>query len=194
MLPINKIKVHIIDTLTAKLSPALTYHNVSHTEDVLKRAVDIAKMEGIHDEEDVLLLQISALYHDVGFLDVYAGHEERSCEIAGPQLVEFGYSEEQIKKIFGMIRATKVPQTPTTKLEEIICDADLDYLGRNDFFSIGRGLYKEFLDQKIVSDDKTWNLLQVRFLESHRYFTNTSIRLRQDQKQKHLEIIKNTLV
>jgi predicted metal-dependent HD superfamily phosphohydrolase len=161
---------------------------------VLERAVDIAKMEGIKDEEELLLLQLGALYHDVGFLEVYSGHEEVSCNVARAELTDFGFSDMQIEKVAGLIRATKVPQQPQTILEQIICDADLDYLGRDDFFKIGKGLYKEFVDQNIVSDDKTWNLLQVRFLESHHYFTNTSIKLRQEQKQKHLDIIKNSLV
>ncbi|HKG69195.1 MAG TPA: hypothetical protein VKA92_10020, partial [Segetibacter sp.] len=152
-----------------------------------------AKREGIEDENDLLLLKISALYHDVGFLQIYTGHEEISCEVAGKELFEFGFSKEQIEKICGMIRATKVPQQPFNVLEEVICDADLDYLGRNDFFQIGEGLFKEFLDQKIVSDEKSWNSLQVRFLENHHYFTTTAKERRQKQKQIHLDAIKDKL-
>ncbi|HLL42238.1 MAG TPA: HD domain-containing protein, partial [Segetibacter sp.] len=132
MLSFTDIKLHVIDKLEQGLSPALTYHNVAHTLDVLNQAVDIAKREGIEDENDLLLLKISALYHDVGFLQIYTGHEEISCEVAGKELFEFGFSTEQIEKICGMIRATKVPQQPVNVLEEVICDADLDYLGRND--------------------------------------------------------------
>ncbi len=194
MLSFTDIKLHIVDKLKKGLSPALTYHNVAHTLDVLKQAVDIAMHEGIKDENDLLLLKISALYHDVGFLKLYTGHEEISCEVAGQELADFGFSKDHINIICGMIRATKVPQQPQTTLEEIICDADLDYLGRDDFFKTGEGLYKEFLDQKIVIDDRSWNSLQVRFLESHHYFTTTSKERRQKQKQKHLEAVKEKLV
>ena len=187
------IKLHVIDKLEQGLSPALTYHNVAHTLDVLNQAVDIAKREGIEDENDLLLLKISALYHDVGFLQIYTGHEEISCEVACKELIEFGFSKEQIEKICGMIRATKVPQQPFNVLEEVICDADLDYLGRNDFFQIGEGLFKEFLDQKIIADEKSWNSLQVRFLENHHYFTTTAKERRQKQKQIHLDAIKDKL-
>ncbi len=193
MLSFTAIKSHIIDKLEKGLSPALTYHNVAHTLDVLKQAVDIAKKEGIEDENDLLLLKISALYHDLGFLKIYTGHEEISCEVASGELGDFGFSKDQVEKICGMIRATKVPQQPQNFLEEIICDADLDYLGRNDFFQIGQGLFNEFLDQKIVTDEKSWNSLQVRFLESHHYFTNTSKHRRQKQKQIHLDAIKDKL-
>lgn len=194
MMGFNDIKQHVIDKLEKGLSPVLTYHNVAHTLDVLKLVIDIAGKEGINDENDLLLLKIAALYHDVGFLKLYTGHEEISCEVACKELAEFGFSKEQIEKICGMIRATKVPQQPQTLLEEIICDADLDYLGRNDFFKIGTGLYYEFLDQKIVSDERDWNSLQVRFLENHHYFTNTSKERRYKQKQLHLQAIKDKLV
>lgn len=194
MLPFTEIRQHIINKLERGLSPALTYHNLAHTLDVLKQAVYIAEKEGIEDEDDLLLLRISALYHDVGFLSLYTGHEEISCTIASEELCAFGLLKDQIEIICGMIRATKVPQQPTTKLEEIICDADLDYLGRDDFFKTGEGLYKEFLDQKIVFDERSWNALQVRFLESHHYFTDTSKQSRQKQKQVHLEMIKQKLL
>ena len=189
MLLYSEIETHVIHKLKEGLSPALTYHNVAHTLDVLTQAVSIAKEEGIRDENDFLLLKISSLYHDVGFLDTYDRHEERSCEIAMGELAGFGFAAGEIDKICGMIRATKVPQEPKTQLEEIICDADLDYLGRSDFFSIAEGLFNEFRDQKIIPGDKHWNLLQIRFFENHKYFTSTAKRKRQGQKHVHLKVL-----
>ncbi len=194
MLPFPEIQQHVIDKLSKGLSPTLTYHNVDHTLDVLKHAIIIAQQEGIQDPEELLLLKVSALYHDVGFLNIYTGHEEKSCAIAAAELAGFGFSAEQLDKVCGMIRATRVPQQPMTKLEEIICDSDLDYLGRADFFSIGDGLYKEFLSQQIVSNELEWNRLQVRFLESHHYFTDSSKQNRQKVKQLNLEKVKEKLV
>jgi predicted metal-dependent HD superfamily phosphohydrolase len=185
-----QIKQHVILKLKEGLAENLTYHNLAHTLDVLDQTVKIARKENITDPDDLLLLQISALYHDIGFLETYNGHEERSCAIAAEELSCFGFSQMQITKVLGMIRATRVPQTPLTPLEEIICDADLDYLGRSDFFTIGEGLYQEFLDQQIVANEQQWDMLQIRFLESHRYFTPSSLRRRQKSKLKHLKAIK----
>jgi uncharacterized protein len=193
MLSFSEIQKHVVDKLEKGLSPTLTYHNVAHTLDVLKYVIIIAEKEGIKDEA-LFLLKVSALYHDVGFLDIYTGHEEKSCLIASEELAKFGFTKAQIELICGMIRATKVPQKPQTKLEEIICDSDLDYLGRDDFFKIGEGLYKEFLIQKIVSNEREWNKLQVGFLESHHYFTGTSKQCRQQAKQINLEKVKEKLV
>lgn len=190
----SQIHKHVIDKLEKGLSPDLTYHNVAHTVDVLKQSILIANAEGVDKEEDLYLLKIASLYHDVGFLDRYTGHEERSCEIAEKELPAFGLNKSQIDKICGMIRATKVPQNPNTLLEEIICDSDLDYLGRSDFFTIGEGLFNEFKIQKFVSNDRDWNLLQIRFLEQHHYFTNTSKKRRQRQKQIHLEAVREKVL
>ena len=100
------------------------------------------------------------------------------------------FGPRQIEKVMGMIRATKVPQQPNNLMEQILCDSDLDYLGRNDFFRIGEGLYQEFLIKNIVSSYQDWNLLQIRFLEKHHYFTKSSMQRRQKQKEVHYEAIK----
>lgn len=185
-----RIKELVLQKLRAGLADNLTYHNLNHTLDVLEQARIIARYENVSSAEDLMLLQVSALYHDIGFLEVYTGHEEKSCLIAASDLAGFGFDPNQVNKVMGLIRATKVPQNPANFLEEIICDADLDYLGRPDFFDIAAGLYREFLDQGIVKDEQEWNLLQIRFLESHHYFTKSSLQRRQAKKMEHLQAIK----
>lgn len=184
----------VIDKLTKGLSPTFTYHNVNHTLDVMKQVAVIAKLEGLKNKDEILLLQISALYHDMGFLKIYSGHEEASCLIACEELGEIGFTDPQIKQISGMIRATKIPQQPQNYLEKIICDADLDYLGRADFFEIAQGLYNEFLQHKVVSSEREWDLLQIQFIENHQYFTKSSRDRRQQVKQMNLQKIKDKLV
>ncbi|MGV3588462.1 MAG: HD domain-containing protein [Adhaeribacter sp.] len=185
-----RIKQHVLQKLKTGLPKNLTYHNLGHTLDVLEQACVIAQHENITNRDDLLLLQVSALYHDMGFLKTYTGHEEKSCAMATADLTYFGFSPEQINRVNGMITATRVPQTPLNKLEEIICDADLDYLGRDDFYRIAAGLYLEFLEQGIVKNEQDWDLLQIRFLESHRYFTKSSLQRRQAKKLAHLQAIK----
>ena len=185
----TSIKQPILLRLEKELDPRLGYHNLAHTIDVVKQAEVIAKNEGINDEHDLLLLKTAAAYHDSGFLLVYRGHEEKSCEIAAQDLKHV-FSEADIKKICGMIMATKIPQSPHTLLEQIICDADLDYLGRTDFEPISRNLYKEFLTFKIIPEDCIWDHIQINFFKSHHYFTKTAIEKRNDAKLKHLAILK----
>jgi len=185
----KSIKQPILQRLENELDPGLGYHNLAHTVDVLEQAEIIARQENVKDEHALLLLKIAAVYHDSGFLFVYKNHEEKSCEIASETLKNV-FSEEDIKKICEMIMATKIPQTPHTLLEQIICDADLDYLGRNDFEPISKNLYKEFMTFKIIPEDSVWDHIQIKFFESHHYFTGTSVRKRNDKKIEHLNILK----
>lgn len=182
----HSIYSHIIAKLQNELSPRLTYHSIDHTFDVLEQSQQIAAREGIHDDQNLFLLKVAALYHDCGFIFIYSGHEEKGCEQARKELPGFGLISAQIEKICGMIMATKIPQSPKTNMEEIICDADLDYLGRDDFESISNSLYNEFLDYGFVKNHEDWMQKQISFFESHNYFTKSSQQLRHPKKMEQL--------
>lgn len=168
-----------------QLDPRLTYHNLAHTFDVLKQSERIAIEEGVSGR-DIWLLKVAALYHDTGFLKTYRNHEEMSCSVFLEDTADLQFSEEEKKKIQKIIMATKIPQQPHSLLEQIICDADLDYLGRDDFFVIGEELRKEFLEFGVVKNDEEWEQLQLNFLKSHKYHTNSSKMQREPHKQEHL--------
>ncbi len=91
-----------------------------------------------------------------------------------------------------MIMATKIPQSPKNILEEILVDADLDYLGRTDFPSIGKTLFDELNANGNSLDENQWNQRQINFLSNHKYFTQTARELRQPEKQKQLEKLQRT--
>lgn len=188
----EQVEPLIIKKLQEELPQHLSYHSVSHVRDVCEAAVEIATLENVGGE-DLVLLKTAALFHDSGFLFGAQEHERKSCDIARQYLPDYGYTPEQIEKICGMIMATKIPQTPHNHLEEILADADLDYLGRDDFFRIGNRLYDELAMFGIVHNEDDWNRLQIKFLESHHFFTPTAISLRKAQKEEHLRIIKSKL-
>ena len=104
-------------------------------------------------------------------------------------LPKYGYSEDQIDRICEIIMATKLPPNPKNLLEEIICDADLDYLGRTDFIPVSNTLYKELHEQNKIGSLNQWNKLQVKFISGHQYFTKTARSLREVNKQKQIERI-----
>jgi predicted metal-dependent HD superfamily phosphohydrolase len=182
----------ILKILKEQLPAHLHYHSIGHVNDVYEAASRIGQAEGLN-ETDLRLLLTAVCYHDSGFLKSALEHEKHSCQMAREDLGAFGYSEEQINVICGMIMATRLPQQPANLLEQIICDADLDYLGRPDFFEIGDRLYLELLNSGVVKNDREWNALQVSFLEKHRYFTATSIASRNPQKLAHLNMVKAKL-
>ena len=176
------------------LDPRLTYHSPGHTKDVLKQAERIATAENITDERLLLLIKIAALFHDTGFLYTYKEHEKKSCEILVETIDISSFDPPELEMMKGMIMATKVPQSPHSLPEMILCDADLDYLGRDDFEPISEQLKKEFLVYGIIKSEEQWDQLQVNFFESHGYFTATSIQSRQPLKMQHLEALKQKLL
>ena len=165
------------------LDTGLTYHCFSHTMDVLEQCIRIAETEGVKNEHEIFLLKVAALYHDTGFLHTYRNHEEASCDIFLTETNGFSFTEEDIAVVKRLIMVTQIPQRPNDILEKIICDADLDYLGREDFFTIGDTLRKEFLLYKVVANDIEWENLQLKFLKNHAYHTTSSQLLREPFKQ-----------
>ena len=180
----------IVEKLERELPKDLTYHGLHHTLSVLNAAMQIAEGEKIPDEGDLKLLCIAVLFHDAGFIHVYHGHEDKSCEMASEFLPRFNFKQEQIEKVCGMIEATKLPQRPTNHLECIIADADLDHLGREDFYSVSKTLFEEWKTYFNFNDEKEWNRAQVKFLSEHHYFTSHSIKFREPEKQKRLTEIR----
>ncbi len=176
----------VLDLLSSRLSETLYYHGIHHTLDVERAALVLAKEEGIEDEVSLKLLKTAALFHDCGFIGTYKDHEEEGCRIARNQLPLFSYSKEQIDVICGMIMATKSPQSPKNHLEMVICDADLDYLGRDDFDPIADTLFKELKVRQLVTDIDSWNQIQVKFLEAHQYHTKSAQQKRETIKKQHL--------
>lgn len=182
---------YILTKLKNELPKTLFYHGVHHTNDVHDTALSLAKQEAVNDS-DIELLEIATLFHDSGYTVQAHGHEQIGCGIAKDALPKFGYTEAEIEKICGMIMATKIPQSPKTKLEEIICDADLDYLGRDDFETVSESLYKELNHNKPISREQ-WLKLEIEFLEGHTYFTTTSRKLRNEKKAYYLKLLKDSL-
>jgi HD superfamily phosphodiesterase len=189
-----RLKSTILKLLRTGLDPRLTYHCAEHTEDVLKQAERIAAEEKITDKRLLLLIRIAALFHDTGFLRTYKGHEEASCDIMIEYMKDETITAKDIELIKGMIMATKLPQSPGNLPEMIICDADLDYLGRNDFEKISNTLKEEFLIYGVIKSEEEWDNLQVSFFNNHRYFTQSSARDRLPIKMKHLEKLKSKLI
>ncbi len=176
----------VLDKLEKELPKFIHYHNFKHTIDVVNQAELIGLGEGV-DDESLLLLKTAALFHDTGLTISFENHEFLGTQIARSMLPKWKYTEEQIAKICDLIMATKLPPNPQNLLEKVMCDADLDYLGRSDFIPISNSLYDELIDQGKNIDINTWNRNQVKFLTNHQYFTNTALRLREVGKEYQIE-------
>jgi predicted metal-dependent HD superfamily phosphohydrolase len=143
-------------------------------------------MEGVTDE-GLFLLKSAATYHDAGFVEQYDRNEPVGARLAEEILPKYGYTNQHIETIKELIYVTQIPHQPKNKLEEIICDADLDYLGRDDFHEIADKLRRELREHGKLESDRKWDEIQVQFLTSHRYFTQTAIQTRRPKKLKNLQ-------
>lgn len=182
----TQIKDKLLNKLK-DLDPRLSYHNIDHTLDVLIEAQRIAISEKITNKRELYLLKLAALYHDSGFLKIYDGHEEVSCSIFKKDAADFDLTDEEIKFVQNLIMVTKITNVPHTRLEKIIRDADLDYLGRNDFSIISDLLKKELIQLNMITDDSEWDKRQITFLKNHNYHTKSSEDLRGPLKQKNFQ-------
>jgi len=185
----DSLKEVVLKRLENDLSDKLYYHSVRHTRDVLHVCEIRAKELALSKEKRTLLFS-AAVLHDAGFLNVFKEHEKEGVKIAQALLPEYGYNESQIAQVAGMIMATKIPQQAQNQLERILCDADLDYLGRDDFYLIGNTLFQELSELGMVSTEEDWDALQIKFLSNHTYHTDISIRDRQGEKLLRLKELK----
>jgi len=182
----------ILDKLEKELPGYVFYHNIKHTVDVVTEVELIGWAEGCTDEE-ILLLKTAGLFHDTGITVSFDNHEQRSTENARALLPGYNYSPEQIDRICSIIMATKLPPKPKDLLEEIICDSDLDYLGRSDFIPVSNTLFEELKAQNKMKDLNEWNKMQVKFISGHQYFTKTARSLREVNKQLQIERIQSLI-
>lgn len=188
----GQLKDSLLLQLRSGLPSFLTYHNDEHTLDVIKSCEEIASWENISDVDSLLKLKLAALYHDAGYLIGTLEHEEKSCLLFRKQTVHF-FSNGMADDICELIIATQIPQTPKNKLAEILCDADLDYLGRDDFFIYSERLYHEFKHFGKVNNMLDFDRIQIDFLSKHRYFTTSSQKFRQPVKEKNLMTIRERM-
>ncbi len=186
------IEEKILNLLEKNLPSNLYYHNVKHTVDVVTEVELIGWAEGLNEEE-ILLLKIAALFHDAGHIVDYKHHEHHGALLAKQILPRYNISTAKIETICRLIMATKLPPNPLDKMEAVMCDSDLDYLGRTDFIPVSNTLYRELRERQMIGSWQEWNELQLGFIKKHQYFTTTAQNLREVNKQQQIERLKKLL-
>lgn len=188
----NILRKTILEILRDKLSKDLRYHGVHHTVDALNTC-DLYVRHIKLDKHDAKLLRLGILFHDIGFTESIDDHEHKGTVIARDFLTQFDFEDSDIEVIIHLILSTQIPQEPKTLLEKMICDIDLDYLGRSDFYKISDDLFYELQLTSGLKNKNEWNKIQVKFLEAHQYHTDFAIKNRQPEKEKRIEEIKELI-
>ncbi len=182
----------VVDLLKEKLSPFYYYHNYKHTLYVRDKVIEIGEQENC-SANDIRLLEAAALWHDSGFINTTINHEKEGCKLAKQYLPEYGFSPAEIETICGMIMATKMPQSPRNKLEEIIADADLEYLGAFNVEAIAADLFREINHFNPYITKADWHRTQIAFLKTHQYFTHFCKENREPLKREYLWNLVNNI-
>jgi len=185
-------KKYILDRLEKELKPNLYYHGVHHTVDVYEASIRLAELEGLNQDEKVII-NTAALYHDAGFIYQYEHNEEVAAQLVKVVLPKFGYQENHINEIEKIILSTKIKARPSSLYEKIMSDADYDYLGRNDVSEIAKTLHKELFEYDFKFSEDEWNEMQIKFLEKHLYYTQSSLTLRRPKKLEYYEYVRSLI-
>ncbi|MEN2284004.1 HD domain-containing protein [Algoriphagus sp. SE2] len=186
-----KLRRTVLYKLKSDLPSYLSYHGLDHTLDVLNVCEQYIRRLKL-SEEQRYLLRVGAIVHDMGFLKGPANHEEVGSAMAADIMRDLGINEKLIQEVKGLVMATKIPQTPLNPLQMIICDADLDYLGRSDYPEISQKLFEELKYMKVIETEEQWKNLQINFLKAHHFHTPFAVKNREPKKQVWLNKLLNS--
>jgi predicted metal-dependent HD superfamily phosphohydrolase len=190
---LEKLKKAVEKIIGTKSEDRHLYHNLDHTLDVFEAADRLISLTNT-DSETAILIRAAALLHETGMTLTITHHEEASVQIATEILPVYGFSNQQIEMISRLILSTKLPQKPFDEASKILCDADLDYLGRKEYFLLSHKLRYEWIVRENFPEDLIiWYKSQIVFLEEHQYFTEAAKSLRNKGKQHNLHLIKGLL-
>ena len=178
----------VINLLNTKLDSHFVYHNIAHTQRVVKKAKELAELHKLSDK-DITVLTIASWFHDTGYTENIDMHEEKSVEIASEFLSQQeGVSKEDIALIGDLIMATKLKNSPNSLSERIIRDADCSHIGSKNYSDFTELLRKEWeLTNRKTYNDKEWLDENIDFLTgNHEFHTNEAANLWDDTKSKNL--------
>jgi len=181
-------KISEVTKTAGQIYPQFPYHNFQHGLEVWCAARNYALLYNL-DKEKRLIMETAAILHDVVFVQKAEDNEEKSAEFAKEYLPKLDYTKYQIQKVSELILATKWPTSPKNLLEEIICDSDLDSLGRKDFFQKSRALGMEWG----YKEGRVWHEFQLSFLTKNQYYTKEAKRLRDPGKKENIRKIEKLL-
>lgn len=190
---LSEVEKYVMNLLNAGELQKRPFHNFNHTLNVVQKCDELATYYKVSLADREALLT-AAWFHDAGYLYGNSNHEEESTKIASDFLESINTNLEFIVQVNTLILATKLPATPTTLLQEILCDADLHHLASKDYLQWSNRLRQEVQQLSGNSiDEITWRKENISFFKAHRYFTDYAITFWENQKQLNLQAMDKSL-
>ena len=181
------------ESILRHLPEKFTYHNLKHTMDVVDAALEIGDRCKL-EEKDMEIVLMAAYLHDIGYSKSNQEHENHSIALSKDFLAKEQVSAEKINQVAQCIEATKMPQNPKNKREQVLCDADLFHLADKSYLDKSELLRKEF---SIIEEDHIsqieWLDMSTVFIENHSYFTEYGKQVLEPKKDKNLKKIRQKL-
>jgi len=185
-----EVEAYVTNFITEQVHKDYAYHNIQHTLDVVTAAQELGIAHRLNEKELELLL-LAAWFHDVGYDKGPVGHEERSANYASEFLKKHNFSDHEIDIIRKCIMATKMPQSPKSRLEEIISDADMSHLGKKIYWErCGRIRQELTLTKNEMMSEPEWIDFELSFLKNQNYHTLIARELYDERKFKHIRQLK----
>lgn len=182
-----QVETYVVQFFDADPRPNLVFHTLTHTRGVVEATGQLAGHYQL-SEADYGTVMAAAWFHDLGYLTgPPQQHEETGVTLASDFLQRAGVSPVIIASVQGCIRATKMPQSPTNPLEEILCDADLFHLGQ-DTYNDQQKLFRKEREQLTGTEisGRDWRQQNIALFQTHRYFTTYAQALLQKGKDSNL--------
>src|SRR6476620_6139948 len=185
---VSAARAYVTELFQKSVDPKFTFHNLHHTQQVVAAATEIANHYNLNDEDRLVVL-LAAWFHDTGFKSGHPEeHEKESIHLATEFLQKHNADADLIQRVSSCIQATRMPQSPLSLVEKILCDADLYHLGTGDFKKMNQQLKQEqesYFGKEISKRD--WRQRNIEFLESHQYFTDYCQQKLEPQKQEWIK-------
>ncbi|WP_338039059.1 Pycsar system effector family protein [Maribacter litopenaei] len=185
---VSKAESFVTQKLGKEIDANYLYHNLRHTERVVKSAKELIEGEEV-EEKDQEKLMVATWFHDLGYLNSHDAHEEESCKMAREFLEKEGCKKEFIDEVCRLILATKMNYEPKNDLEEIMRDADSSHFAKKSFLQTSELLREELkllkLKEYTVDDWREENIHLLRV--KHRYYTEHARKNWQEKKDKNIK-------
>lgn len=187
---IIKAEKFVEELFNEKLSSYFTYHNFDHTNEVIQAVIEMADYYQISDEDKEKLV-ISSWFHDTGYVESTANHEEISCQIAENFLKQNYVDQNYIDSVKKLISATVFNYVPLTKLEQIMRDADYHHFSKKNYLETCEKLRLEWKKTCNKSfTDEEWAIENYNMLtQKHKYYTSYAKAKWKPKKAKNIKKI-----
>lgn len=190
---VNAARNYAVKMLENHLPEEYLYHSLAHTRRVLRDAMKIGKAEGLGREE-MDLLKIAALFHDVGYIHSGKEHERRSAAYAEEFMKRHDVEEEQAGIVKKAILSTRVPQDPDNRISKVLCDADMAHLASKDYFNLSDLMKKELeITGEDIFSEKEFHERSLEFFRRHHYHTHYGRTALQKGKERNEQLIRKKL-